>query len=243
VLVSVITNIDYDHMNWLGRTKAKIAAEKAGIIKPGVPLVTGARGQALRVIKSVAKKRRAPVTVVSGASHARIPLAGRHQKQNAAIAIAALRALNARGLIQISQNQLRQGLARARWPGRFERIRPGIILDGAHNPAGCRTLVRTLKEKKLAPVNLMFGALDDKDFEQMARVLAPAVARCVTVPVPSDRSASPATLARLRPWRTKAEPARSIEEGWKKIRAGGRKRPIVIAGSLYLVGKMRRRLK
>jgi len=249
VLVSVITTIDFDHMDWLGNTLEKIAFEKAGIIKPRVPVVTGTSGAAFRVIASVAKKRGARLFSARAETSLPIALEGRHQRRNADVALAALDVLN-RSYFRISRHEIQKGLKVLRWPGRFERFMIGsgprrkrVILDGAHNPAGCRVLAAALKEKRLAPVALLFGALRDKDISSMAKILSPVVERCVTVPVPSERRADAETLARLPAWRGKASPAGSVSAGLEKILTGDRSRPVVVAGSLYLVGDVRRRIR
>lgn len=244
VLVSVITNIDFDHTNHLGSTIRKIAWEKAGIIKGNIPVVTAATGAALATIKSVARKKNAPVAVVSaGDFHFKILLKGEHQEQNASIAVRVLHLLAELGFFHISEKNIRTGFSQVKWPGRFEQMRGGVILDGAHNPAGCRALAQTLIEKKLVPINLLFGALKDKDVNQMARVLSSVTSHCVTVPVPSERSARAEELANLGGWRGKATSASSIVAGWRALNLIESKHPRVVAGSLYLVGEMRRRLK
>ncbi len=249
VLVSVITTIDFDHMDWLGNTIPKIAFEKAGIIKPGVPVVTGTFGAALRVIRAVAGEKRAPLTVVPpGSLAARAPLEGHHQRHNTAIALAAIEKL--RRYFLLTPEAVEKGLKALRWPGRFERFMVGsgprrktVVLDGAHNPAGCRVLAAVLIEKRFAPVNLLFGALRDKNVAAMAKILAPVAKTCVTVPVASERTSDAKTLARLSAWKGKALPVKSAAEGLKKILSVKNDRPVVVAGSLYLVGEVRRRIR
>ena len=153
-LASVITNIALDHQQWLGDTLEKIAAEKAGIIKPGIPVVTAAEPPALGVIEAVAQAKNAPLTRISELdSSARpsdlisgLPLAGDHQKINATLALATIEVLQSQ--IPVSESALRQGLASVSWPGRLQLIqRPDgqqILLDGAHNIAGAKALREAL---------------------------------------------------------------------------------------------------
>ncbi len=247
VLASVITNIDFDHMNWLGHTIEKIAFEKAGIIKPGVPLVCGAT-KGFSVIKSVANKRHSPVV----RSRARLRphslrLLGAHQKQNARLALQALDTLRAR-LPGLEPRAYTEAVQNTFWPGRFERFLVGsrrkrrvVVLDGAHNTAGCRVLVRTLRSEKLVPASLVFGVLKDKAIREMVRVLSPIAERVTVVPVSSPRTADPSEVSRNGAWRGKAEAARSIDDAWKTVLNGPDSRPIVVAGSLYLVGEVRRK--
>ena len=169
-LASVITNIQFDHQQWLGDTLAKIAAEKAGIIKPGVPVLTAADGEALEVIEQVARKENAPLKIVTkadevGSSAFRrpesqnppnrlkaelqtiLPLPGAHQQLNAALAIATIRALQKQ--IPVSEDQIRSGLVHVNWPGRLQLITRAdgqrFLLDGAHNPAGAESLRAVLE--------------------------------------------------------------------------------------------------
>lgn len=248
VLVSVITNIDLDHTDWLGNTLEKIAFEKAGIIKNGVPLVTGATGKAFEVIKSKAKEANSPVVQVLGSSPSE-SLLGRHQQRNTELAKVAIRTLS-ENFFHITENQVKKGLGRVRWPGRFERIMVGsashrqlVILDGAHNPAGCRALVETLREQRLDSVNLLFGALKDKNVAEMARILSPVVELGVTVTVPSERSADPSKLSALKVWQGKMVAVKDVGEGLKALLSMKGNRPILVAGSLYLVGDIRRRIR
>ena len=152
-LASIITNIAFDHQQWLGDTLEKIAAEKAGIIKPGVPVVTAAgAAEALAVIEKVAREthsplRRVEIQPISGTPHP-ASLLGEHQKTNAALAVATVEMLQ--NQIPVTVEQIRDGLASVSWPGRLQLItRPGgqkILLDGAHNVAGAETLRATLLE-------------------------------------------------------------------------------------------------
>ncbi|MCG3203753.1 MAG: Folylpolyglutamate synthase [Elusimicrobia bacterium] len=250
VLVSVITNIDYDHTEWLGKTLGKIAYEKAGIIKKNVPVVTGTPGEAFSVIKSIASTLNAPLVHVSKNISASVPhLIGEHQKRNAALACSAAGIIN-QSFFRISVKQITQGLQKVCWPGRFERFllgsgpsRQEIILDGAHNPAGCRVLVKTIQKEKLGPVTLFFGALRDKNISEMARILEPVVKQGYVCPVPSDRSAAPEAVSSLKNWGGKMIGIKNIKEAWRRLRAKKGSTPLLVAGSLYLVGEIRRGLK
>jgi dihydrofolate synthase / folylpolyglutamate synthase len=156
-LASVITNISFDHTQWLGDTLHKIAFEKAGIIKPGVPVVTATDApEALAVIKTAEQERKAPLTVVAADGNppqtcegmaalcrdaATVPLLGAHQKLNAVLALATVETLQ--GQIPVKQEQIREGLLTVNWPGRLQLVGRGaqkILLDGAHNAAGAEAL-------------------------------------------------------------------------------------------------------
>ena len=240
-LVSVITNVAFDHMQYLGETLEQIAGEKAGIIKPGIPVVTGADGVALTVIRQVCADLRAPLTVVVDGVN-RTPLLGRHQAGNCAVAEAALRASG----LDISDTQLRDGLAQTRWPGRFQIVRrdPVVVLDGAHNAAGATSLAGTLREqfagKRLA---LVLGVLRDKNYEEMCRILAPLAVTICCTRVNSERSNDPgllATLCRRANPNAKVEVFQDLAAAYRA--AGVAADVVVITGSLFLVGEAMNRL-
>lgn len=229
-LASVITNIGFEHMQYLGDTLAKIAAEKAGIIKPGIPVVTAAGGEALDVIRRVAAERNAPLTVVTGGVN-RTPLIGPHQAINCAVAEAALRASG----LAITGEQMWSGLSRTRWPGRFDIVsrNPLIVLDGAHNPHGAAALAAAVSAQFPGrKLTLILGILRDKDYPTVCRTLAPLATRILCVPVANNRTATAEEIAHAcQP--SPAEPCRDIADALAK--ASGE--DILIAGSLYLVGE------
>jgi dihydrofolate synthase / folylpolyglutamate synthase len=234
-LVSIITNIALDHTQYLGSTIPEIAAEKCGIIKPGIPVVTAATGEALDVIR-----RHAPRLIEAKPESCDYPISllGAHQTINRAVAVAALKASG----LSLSEDAIRTGLAQTRWPGRFQIVsrEPLIILDGAHNAAGAETLAATLCEQFPGQkVRLVLGALRDKDCEQICRTLAPLCEAVFCVPLKNERANEPSVLAQL--CRVENSSARvlacaSLDAG---ITAATAKPDGVtlIAGSLYLIGE------
>ena len=193
-IVSVITPIDYDHQKWLGNTLAEIAGEKAGIIKAGVPVVCAPQApEAEAVIRQAAAAKGAPLKIVAGSSETpAVALRGRHQKQNAAVAIAAIAAAGMR----VGNSAIEAGLTNVQWPARFQRWDDRIIIDGAHNPAGARVLAQTWRETFGAErAAVILGVLRDKDAAEMIRVLATIAARFVVCDVRSERSFPAAELA------------------------------------------------
>ncbi|NLG99941.1 MAG: bifunctional folylpolyglutamate synthase/dihydrofolate synthase [Chloroflexi bacterium] len=203
-LVSVITAISLDHVAVLGDTIAKIAYEKAGIIKPGRPVVMAPQhDEARQVIEQVSQERGCPLIEVqkdfayqpvshslegqafnlskNGALQAEdfhIPLLGLHQIENAATAYAALQIARDQGLKQISAQAIRKGFAEVQWPGRFEVLRrdPPVIVDSAHNRDSAHRLAQALEDYLPGkPVVLVFGASEDKDLEGMFAELLPHV--------------------------------------------------------------------
>ena len=139
--VSVITPIGLDHEEWLGNTLAEIAGEKAGIIKPGVPVVSAPQQpEAEEVIRARAAECGSPVQFVNETYHrSPVALRGEYQKQNAAVAIAAIQAAN----IQLGEKAIVRGLAAIEWPARFQKWDERTIIDGAHNPSAARILAQT----------------------------------------------------------------------------------------------------
>lgn len=247
-LASVITNIQFDHQQWLGDTLAKIAAEKAGIIKRHVPVVTAAESpEALEVIKKTAKSLQAPLTLVTPAhlsfaplNSMQFPLLGRHQLMNAATALATARVLSPQ--IPVKGETLQAGLARVHWPGRLQLVQTTdgrqVLLDGAHNTAGAETLVAALKEHfpDSRPA-LILGILADKDFQPICNALAPLARRILTVPVSSRRTAPPEAVAaacRKANPRAQVEPCGSLREA---VEQSAREPFLIVTGSLYLVGE------
>ena len=247
-LASVITNIQYDHQKWLGETLASIAAEKAGIIKPGIPVLTATdAAEALQVIAETARRQNAPLTTLSAAEMDRpplnaiqLPLPGQHQRMNAAVAVATVRALASQ--IPVSEEKIRAGLARVHWAGRLQLVtRPTgqkILLDGAHNVGGAGILAAAMRGcfPPAAPT-LILGILRDKDWPAMCEILAPLTGRILLVPVPSERSATPQELAeacrRRNPGAQVLECA-SLGEALEKTTKDGF---VTIGGSLYLIGE------
>ena len=242
-LASVITNIALDHQQWLGDTPEKIAAEKAGIIKPGVPVVTAEdKPAALVVIEHVAKSLKAPLTYVSSPilhPPSSLPLLGEHQRLNASLALATVEVLQPK--IPVSTDQIRAGLTQVNWPGRLQLIRRGgqkFLLDGAHNVAGAEALRVALKTHfPAANPTLILGMLGDKDWKPMCEILAPLASRILLVPVNSERTAAAKQLAEVC---RKINPAAEVAARASlpdALERAARDEFVVIAGSLYLVGE------
>lgn len=247
-LAAVITNIGWDHMAWLGSTLAAIAAEKAGILKPGVPAFTATEEpEAWKVIEAQAQHLGAPLTRVTHdgaeadfAARAGLALRGEHQVLNAALAVAVVRALAER--FPVSEAQLLQGLRTARWDGRFQvRRSPAggtVVLDGAHNASAFAVLQRALAaEFPGQRYVLVLGLLADKDAVSAVDLLGPGAARVVLVPVTNSRAGDPQVLAELfrQHFPTLAlTRAAGIAEALESL---AREPLVVVAGSLYLIGE------
>ncbi|MBV8142558.1 MAG: hypothetical protein JOZ60_10985, partial [Verrucomicrobia bacterium] len=233
-LVSVLTPIDLDHQKWLGYTLGEIAAEKAGIIKQGVPIVSGPQvAEVRKVIELTAAEHSSPLTYAEKpVEDLFIGLAGSHQRMNAAIALEAIR----EAAIPADSQALREGLANVYWPGRFQRVDQRIILDGAHNPAATKRVVETWREC-VGPqrATILFGGLCDKDLRGMIATLSTLAARFLIVPIRSQRAALPADIESFVPQRIPAIQCASVEHALKLARRFDEQ--VLVTGSLFLVGE------
>jgi dihydrofolate synthase/folylpolyglutamate synthase len=247
-LASLITNVQFDHQQWLGDTLASIATEKAGIIKPGIPVLTTADApEALRVIEEVAREHQSPLTIVTGSEtklppldSIPLPLAGQHQRLNAALAVATVRELA--GKIPIADTAISTGLAKVHWDGRLQLITldsgQEILLDGAHNIDGAQSLAAALvKLFPSAKPALILGILQDKNWPAMCATLAPLASKVLLTPVSSERTAPPEQLR---------EACRTVNPDIPTLVCGSlpeamaraSEEPFVlVTGSLYLVGE------
>lgn len=237
--VSVITRIGMDHVQQLGPTLAAIAGEKAGIIKPGIPVVTGPQEpEAMAVIEEIARRQGAELTVVERPLTAvTLPLAGDHQTWNAAVAVAALR----QARLDVSENVVTRGLSRTDWPARFQRMDGGrIIVDGAHNEDAARALAAAWQqvfpgEKAV----IIFGGSSGKDLSATLRALAPVARRFVFTAFSSPRAVPVAELRRA--WEAVDYPATipvATAGSLAEAQAGaGPAERLLVTGSLFLAGE------
>jgi dihydrofolate synthase/folylpolyglutamate synthase len=262
--VCIITNIGLDHQQYLGQTLAEIAAEKAGIIKPGVPVVSAveqkeARGIVEAKVKELGSwlalaprdmnvevtglRGKRQIVRIDGHEYP-LRLIGRHQAQNAACAIAAMDSLHHR-----KESVIVRGLESASWPGRFEILseKPLVVLDGAHNPAGTAMLVETWRAFLAARfgwseheingrAHLVFASVADKDISEMAQLLRPLAKNVSLVRLANERGADPALLA---PAFTGLPVTcyDSVSAVWQNITSLPESITL-ITGSLFLVGEM-----
>ena len=236
-ITSIITPIEFDHQQWLGTTLSEIAAEKAGIIKPGSPVVCAPQhDQALCVLAHLAMEREAPFhLVVSPLEGLPINLAGEHQRWNAALAV---HALEVAGLAANSV-AIARGLREVQWPGRFQQIGKRVIVDGAHNPAAARCLRQTWGELHGAEkATLVVGVLKDKHLPGIAEALLPIAARMVAVPVRNERTCRPDELAGAFRALDATLACRSMSDLASAIEwALDQPERVLITGSLFLVGE------
>ena len=244
----VITRIGLDHCDWLGDTVERIAAEKAGIVKPGVPVVLGENVPSVRaVVEARAREVGAPFFYAPDlASEADIPaafpLAGRFNRENAVTAIAALEVLSgAPGRADLLSPS---AFSRVSWPGRFQSVGPYLV-DGAHNPPAARALAAALDEvlPDGTKLDLVFGACGDKDVDEVLRILRPYVRRGYAVRTANPRALEPAALAvRMRAAGVPATPCEILAEALARTRPAGVEAPglppsVLVCGSLFLAGE------
>jgi dihydrofolate synthase/folylpolyglutamate synthase len=271
-MVTAITSIALDHQQYLGTTLAEIAAEKAGIIKPGVPVVFGRLGRdAARVIRDVASRNAAPLIQAhdaivveempprsSGGQTIRLRtprrnygvldlrLEGRHQIDNAVVAVRVLECLDEAGL-EVPQHAIAEGLASVTWHGRLERIRladgRSLLLDAAHNPAGAEALAAFLAEQGIRRP-LVFAAMRDKDVTGIVTALSPHVSGLVLTRASNTRSADPRALFEIASPLFAGLPI-AIEDSVSDAlaRAWTLSPDIVVAGSIFLLGDVLRELR
>ena len=235
--VSVITSIDLDHEKWLGNSLEKIAAEKAGIIKPKVPVISAPQKKEVEVVlRNRAADCESPIEFITEPDEQhRIALCGAYQKQNAALAVAALRAAE----IDIHDSAIAHGLASVDWPARFQRWDERIIIDGAHNPAAARILAQTWKEVFGGQrATLILAILSDKDFRGICEALAPISDFVLLPKIRSERAAAPEELAKVLSATSPSLPysiSPSVPHALELARA--KPNPILITGSLHFAGE------
>lgn len=237
VRVTVITNIGEDHLETLGGSVEGVAKDKAGAIRIGVPVVTGAEGVGLEVIRVIAAERAAPLYVLSdGDSIFDLPirpsLRGRFQEQNARLATAALRLLSYREPV------ISTGLSTAQHPGRMQQLTYQgiqIVLDGAHNPPAARALV-----EEFEGFHLVFGSFPRKDYHTMLQTLLPkAKSVRYTYAARGALRAEELLQAYLAPYFD--HPLEALQNAVQSSQQDGS--PVLVTGSLYLVGEVLRLLE
>lgn len=253
-LVSVITNIGMDHMEFLGDTLEKIAKEKAGIVKEGIDLITAEDKECcLQVFQKHTASAHAQCIKAGEISNIQetadglsfdygnlkdVALYGkaRYQCRNAALAIEVCLYLQRQGHIRLTEAQLRTGLHQAVWIGRFETIskEPLIILDGAHNADGIHALCETLKQ--MEDVQVLFSVLKDKNFEAMLQELETVCGEILVVPFYNERALDVRLLEGRKHIHLMESYERAIPHALQKVK------PLVITGSLYFISDVRKYL-
>ena len=267
--VTAVTNIGCDHERFLGTSLATIAAEKAATIKPGRPVVTTvADEESLAVIRSEAARQGSPLFEVQGEVRSRtkeveegqwvrletpravypevfLPLAGAHQVENLALAVR-LAELTSQLGFEITKEAVTAGVAATVWEGRLERIEgsPPLIIDAAHNPSAAAALGRYLEDHPHPNRVLVYGVMKDKRSSAMLDALLPQVQHLIVTRPPNPRAQDPKTVAsaaarRGFPCEAVESPAQALSSARRRA---GNKGEVVVTGSIFLVGEMKRLL-
>ncbi|WP_377892090.1 bifunctional folylpolyglutamate synthase/dihydrofolate synthase [Alkalihalobacillus sp. R86527] len=270
-LVSIITNVGFDHMHILGNDLEEITFEKAGIIKSGVPLITTAEEELVRnrLIETTKKNNtksyklneefrvsdltstkdsenftfHSPYRTIENIS---IEMKGLHQVKNASAALMAMEYLRVFYGLHIEEDMIKRGLLHASWPGRFERIleNPDVIIDGAHNPEGITSLAETIKTRYPdSSIYTVFSAVGDKDIESMLEPLYPIVSSMTFTTFEFPRAVRANELYERCSFSEKA-----FEENWMTavetvMNKADDKDLVLITGSLYFIAEVRSYLK
>jgi dihydrofolate synthase/folylpolyglutamate synthase len=264
---AAITRIDFDHEQYLGDRLDAIAREKAGVIKPRSLVVLGdnlpvvdaviadvCAAQEARLVRSTTDVM-ASLVMTSGRAHLdlvtprgryqdlTIALRGRHQVQNALVAVRLLEELSAAGAFSIPAAAIRRAVEDCVWPGRLELLQSGsadVLLDGAHNPAAAAALAAFVTETYGRTLPMVVGIMRDKQMGAMIAAIAPAASHFVFTAASTDRAAPPAALQLLASQIAPGVPSSCVEPARDALAAAQRfGTPVVVAGSLYLVGEIR----
>ncbi len=261
--VAAITRIGLEHTNYLGKTIADIAREKAGIIKKGASVVTCERSsEALSVISSTVAKKSGKLVSIGGdfeakrigqtlegttfdfegpfkAANLKTRLLGNYQAENAACAITIISELRKKGF-GVTDAEIRSGLLKTEWPGRLDIVSrdPFLMFDGSHNPDGVATTARVISELQIGPLTYVLGCMDDKDAKGIAKAIAPTAAKIISTQARYKRALSSGKLAAI----VKSEfhgPQTEVEDDFEAFETALREprgKGVCVIGSLYLVG-------
>ncbi|CAC9446619.1 Dihydrofolate synthase @ Folylpolyglutamate synthase [Bathymodiolus heckerae thiotrophic gill symbiont] len=233
--VGVITNIDIDHVNYLGATRKLIGQEKAGIMRGNIPCVCADLNPPNSIIQ-YAEKIGALLTFINTPYSGAISLQGEHQKTNAALAIAAINQLQS--VFTVKQNQLARGIENAKLSARFQtKIVNGktLVLDVAHNPAAVQVLTDTLNIDK-QPTIAIFSALNDKNIEAMISTIAPLIDEWLLVPLKVNRAITMQDLSEKFSLSSKIKVYKNISSAIHQALNAKQAQRIVIFGSFHIVG-------
>jgi len=234
-LISIITNIGIEHSEYLGNTIKKIASEKAGIIKNNVPVVTGADGIALATIKKISKKNNSKLNIVNNKKiNYKLGLKGKFQAKNALIAIKTIEILKYNKKFKISENNIKNGLLKSIWPGRFQFLNRNTLLDCAHNPDGFKILLTELKYIKYDKLILILGFSDDKDIKTISKIIK--ADKIILTKSSNFKAINPSKIKKY--FKNSViinDPNKALSYARKYL---SKKDLILITGSIFLVGEL-----
>jgi dihydrofolate synthase/folylpolyglutamate synthase len=259
-LATVITNVSLEHQAFLGARLLQIALEKAGIIKAGVDVLTAVtQPSVVRLFEKICRERGAPLHRIGEDIHIRakgsrfnyygldhvlkdleVRLLGRHQRKNAALALAVVEILLRKGF-RVTEAEMKAGLKAPRWPGRMQIVsrNPLVMLDGAHNPAAMKTLMRSVADVKYRRLILVLGVMADKDIPKIVRAIVPSADHVICTRPEYNRAAQPETLMRAAsPLWKGGEVSPNLPEALKRAAAlAAPEDLILVTGSLFTVGE------
>ena len=235
--ICAITDISIDHQDYLGNTIAKIAEEKAGIVKSGSKVLTSNQGQALRVIEKICAKKKVKLYKTIKTDKYKLNLLGDHQKRNAALVLGVAKELGKKGF-KINEQDLKKGFTNTKWPARFNIqysiFNIPVIIDCSHNPAGFKSLIKTFKEQKFKKAIVLFSAKKSKDVRANLKILKPIVEQIIFSSLSLDFMYKPSTL---RKYFSKGLVINNTNLAIKKAKKLAHKyrMPIIICGSIYAI--------
>ncbi len=262
-LLTMVTNIALEHEEFLGSTLLEVATEKAGILKPGVPLVSGVKQEKLRNFFAEKQREMAAASDFLGRDFRirrhrdgsfsyygseyrfaglKLAMSGRYQQDNAALALRTLEYLSHEGLFELDEQMVAEALLKVHWPGRLQQVgnRPDIYLDGAHNPHGIRALEPELRrlaaDRRLV---LILGVMKDKRIKEMTARLVPLADEVIVTQAPLDRACSPERLAEeVKLHCSKVSVTKSVAAAFALARSRTVADDLIfLTGSLYCVGE------
>ena len=239
-LVTVITNIGLEHTQYLGSTKQKIALEKAGIIKPGSVTVTGEKDEKIRtVLRRISNKKKSVFIEVKEDYKGNVSLPGKHQKRNAAVAVAAIKSLG-RFEIRINRKCIQKGLESVKWPGRLEIVQknPTVLLDSAHNPHAAEALADYIRELD-KEVIMVLGISDDKDAAGIIRILVPLAKKVILTQAKYRGKDCRILKKEARKYNSNVMAEKDVRKAVKKALKSSRNETVLITGSIFLTGEAR----
>ena len=233
--ISVITSIDLEHCQHLGRTKEKVAFEKSGIIKEGNVVVVGESDETLQnQFADTCKKKRAKLILAEKKYGDEIGLLGEHQRKNASMAASACLSFGT------DKAAVRKGIANVKWPGRLEVIQknPKVILDGAHNPGAVRSIANYLAGLD-REITLVLGISDDKESKEMISAISPVAKKIILTSAAYRGKDCGQLLEEMKHFKGRIETVSDVKNAVKKAIKDSAEELIVVTGSLFVVGEAR----
>ncbi|MBI2651048.1 bifunctional folylpolyglutamate synthase/dihydrofolate synthase [Candidatus Woesearchaeota archaeon] len=256
-LVSIITNIDYEHTLILGKSLSKIAYEKAGIIKENIPAVTAAEGTALKTIMKIAKMRNSELSIIKRKKIKKFydekngiwsfciknyrnlkltNLKGEFQVINAAIAVTAIDAIKKYYNISITEKNVKYGLLNAKWAGRFQYTAKNVLIDCAHNPNGFKALANELDKVSYDKLIVVAGFSNDKDIKKISEIIKPKAEQIILTKSKSHKAADTSLIKKYfnNPIIIK-NPKNALNYAKK---TASKKDLVLVTGSIYMIGEV-----